>query len=528
MGMWLGTVPAFRYERHFGDRVVRCYTERHEGIEQMFAAAVDRWPDAEAVVDGATRLSYRGLDARVEAIAAGLQRRGVGTGDRVALFLGNSVEFVAILYAIARIGAISVPINIREQAPGLAYILGHCGAAAVFFDPALEERLPPDGSAPAIRVRIGDGLDALTADAGAAERAPAGGDETGMIMYTSGTTGRPKGAMLSQVGLVIAAMSYVALMGLRAGERSAVPAPMSHITGITAGILPMPLVGGCVLNLRAFKAALFLDFAAAERMSFVVMVPAMYALCLLQPGIRDLDLSRWRVGAYGGAPMAAVTIEQLKQMLPSLDLMNVYGSTETLGPQVMCPPGESLRKREFVGVAIPTADILIMDDDGVEMPRGEIGEIWIRGGSVAGGYWNDPEATAREFFAGFWKSGDLGLMDEEGFIKVLDRKKDMLNRGGFKIYSSEVEHVLMALPGILEAAIVGKPCPVLGERVHAFITVTDDAPDTATITAYCKANLSDYKVPESWTVGRDPLPRNPNGKLLKREMRDELLKSLAA
>ncbi|MNI22015.1 Long-chain-fatty-acid--CoA ligase FadD13 [compost metagenome] len=328
--------------------------------------------------------------------------------------------------------------------------------------------------------------------------------------------------MLTHLGLVIAAMNYVTVAGLRAGDRASVAVPMTHVTGISGGLLPMLLIGGAVLSTRAFKAKAFLERAAADRMTFVVMVPAMYALCLLQPEFDQLDLSAWRVGGYGGAPMAAATIERLASSLPGLALINCYGSTETAGPQAMCPPGDTLRKRDCVGRAIPTGEIIIMDEDGVQVPLGEIGEIWIRGASVAPGYWKNPEATAKEFQAGFWKSGDLGSIDAEGFVRVLDRKKDMLNRGGYKIYSSEVEHVMMAFPGVVEAAIIAKPCPVLGERVHAVVMVTAEIFDESQLQAHCASALSNYKVPETFTVVREPLPRNANGKLMKRELRENL------
>ncbi len=530
MSKWLGTIPAIHHEQHFGDRVVRCFKERPGGIEQLFSEAVKQWPNAEAIVDGPRRFTYRELDRMVESFAAGLQVQGQTAGDRIALLLGNSAEFVIALYAIARIGAISVPVNIREQASGLAYILNHCTASAIVYDDTLEERLPTSDDVPSLRVRImsGDGgtglsFASLLASENAVVRQPGEGEDIGMILYTSGTTGRPKGAMLPHMGLVMAVINCVAVMGFREGERSAVPVPMSHITGITGCMLPMLPIGGCILVFREFKALHFIELAVQERMTYVHMVPAMYILCLMQEAFARADLSSWRMGVYGGAPMAPATIEKFQERLPHLRLMNAYGSTETVGPQVICPPSDTMRKSDFVGIPIPTADILIMDDDGREVLCGQTGEIWIRSGSVSPGYWSDLEATAREFCAGFWKSGDLGLIDEEGFIKIFDRKKDMLNRGGYKIFSAEVEQVLMALDGVVEAAIVGKPCPVLGERVHAFITITSNGPDEMRLSDYCRQNLSAYKVPESFTISYDPLPRNANGKLLKRVLRELVL-----
>ena len=239
-------------------------------------------------------------------------------------------------------------------------------------------------------------------------------------------------------------------------------------------------------------------------------------------GLAQADLSAWRVGGYGGAPMPLSTIDELQQRVPTLMPLNCYGATETTSPATMIPAGRTRDHADSVGVALPAADIRVMDDDGRELPAGQTGELWIAGPMVVPGYWANPEATAASFTAGWWHSGDLGSVDAQGFVRVFDRKKDMLNRGGFKIYSVEVENTLMGWPGVLEAAVVGRPCPVLGERVHAFVHAPAGAVDEAALRAHCAAQLADYKVPESLTFSDTPLPRNANGKLMKRLLRDQL------
>ncbi|MFM7011632.1 MAG: class I adenylate-forming enzyme family protein, partial [Betaproteobacteria bacterium] len=230
----------------------------------------------------------------------------------------------------------------------------------------------------------------------------------------------------------------------------------------------------------------------------------------------------WRIGGYGGAPMPVSVIDGLAQKLPGLTLLNAYGATETTSPTTMMPAGETRTHADTVGVPLPCADVRIMDDEGHEVPRGETGEIWIGGPMVVPGYWENPQATAESFTAGYWHSGDLGSMDAQGYIRLYDRKKDMLNRGGYKIYSVEVENCLMGIPGVLEAAIVGRPCPVLGERVHAFLYAPDCAHDDKLVLAHAKASLADYKVPETITWLDHPLPRNANGKVMKRLLRELL------
>lgn len=202
--------------------------------------------------------------------------------------------------------------------------------------------------------------------------------------------------------------------------------------------------------------------------------------------------------------------------------MNTYGATETSSPSTTMPAELAATRLASVGLPVPNCRIIIVDERGVELPRGEAGEIWIAGPSVVKGYWNRPDADAESFTAGYWHSGDIGSMDEDGFVYVLDRKKDMINRGGLKIFSAEVESVLASHPGVVESAIVARPCPVLGERVHAFVTVREPAPSPAELQRFVGERLSDYKVPETLTLTAEPQPRNANGKILKRQLRDAL------
>jgi long-chain acyl-CoA synthetase len=252
-----------------------------------------------------------------------------------------------------------------------------------------------------------------------------------------------------------------------------------------------------------------------------VMVPAMYNLCLLQRDFDDYDLSSWRIGGYGGAPMPVATIERLAAKIPGLRLINAYGATETTSPATMMPSELTARHIDSVGLPCPGTSIRVMNAEGRELPPGEIGEIWIGGGQVIKGYWKNPRATAESFTGGYWHSGDLGSVDADNFVRVLDRQKDMINRGGLKIYSAEVESVLASHPAVVESAIIARPCPVLGERVHA-VVVTREPISGEALRSWCAERLSDYKVPETLVVSVDPLPRNANGKVMKRQLREAL------
>jgi acyl-CoA synthetase (AMP-forming)/AMP-acid ligase II len=520
-------MSAIRLEAHYGDRVVRCFAQRPASVYAMFRAAAERNPRGEALVCGNERITWADLAQRAERAAAGLARHGIGRGDRVALLLGNRNEFVIALLAALRLGAIAVPINVREQTPELAYVLNHCAAKLIVHETELAARLPAPVDVPGLAHRIAvDRFDALIGSEAAPPYAEPHEEDVATILYTSGTTGRPKGAMLTHLGYVHSAMHYVQAMALTAADRSVAAVPLSHVTGVIALIATQLLAGGTLILMPAFKAADFLALAAREKMTHTVLVPAMYNLLLLQPDFDAHDLSAWRIGGFGGAPMPLATIERCAAKLPRLQLMNLYGATETTSPATLMPPQFTRDHLDSVGLPAPCAEIVVMDDAGRELPRGETGEIWIRGPMVVPGYWNDPQATQREFTGGFWRSGDLGSIDAAGFVRVYDRKKDLINRGGYKVYTAEVESVLAEHPAVLEAAVVAKPCPVLGERVHAYVAVRAEVSPQA-LRAHCAARLADYKVPESYTMTAEPLPRNANGKLLKRLLRERLLQTLS-
>lgn len=522
----------WRRERLFGDRVVLCRADRPNDLCALFKQSAKRAPLRDALVLGEQRLSWRDLETIVEETSAGLEHWGITQGDRVALMVGNRPEYVIALFAVARLGSILVPISVREQASGIAYILEHSGARLLIAEETYADRLPAKVesigelqqviSVPSVPTdRYFDDLRAR--DGSRAEAVHIHEEDLFALVYTSGTTGRPKGAMVSHVNVIHAAMIYQQTMDLRDGECSIIAVPMTHITGITALIAPMALVAGTLVIVSEFKASEFLELAASNRVTHTLIVPAMYNLLLLREDFSSYDLSEWRIGGYGGAPMPAPTIELLAKALPSLRLMNCYGATETVCPVALMPPEFAYDRRNQVGLPAPGCEIVIMDAQGREVPAGQPGEIWMRSVTVVQGYWHNAEATRDSFVGGFWRSGDVGAVDEADFISVLDRLKDMINRGGYKIYTTEVESVLSEFPGILECAVVAKPCPVLGERVHAFVALKSGATVNETeMKGFCESRLADYKVPESFTVSPDPLPRNANGKLMKRAMQASL------
>ncbi|HET8748418.1 MAG TPA: long-chain fatty acid--CoA ligase, partial [Ramlibacter sp.] len=328
-----------RDERHFGDRVLRCFAERPPHLPALLAAAAQD-PQALALVDGVRRWSWQALREESTRLADGLRGLGVRPGDRVVLLAPNRAEFVIATHGVLQLGAVLVPVSMREAGPGIAYILNQCRASVVIADPAMTVLVPPslaDGT-PLQRVALpgaaaGEGWlrwHALTDQPPShfADAAP-GEEEPAVILYTSGTTGAPKGAVLTHFNLIHSVLHYRHALGLRAGECGLLAVPGSHVTGLVALILAMAGVGGSVVLLADFKAAASLALVARERITYTLMVPAMYALWLREPALQETDLSSLRLAGFGGAPMAPATIEGLRANCPGIRLFNAYGSTET-------------------------------------------------------------------------------------------------------------------------------------------------------------------------------------------------------
>jgi len=515
-------------ETHFDGYKLRCFTRRPANLNAMFAEALTRNRDGEAVVCVDTRLNYKQLDQKVAVLAAGLHAKGISRGDRVAMLIGNRIEFLTVLLATLRLGAIAVPINIREQTPQLSYILNHCDAALLIHDRELNGKVPQTDGLGYLKHRycIGGATEASQDFTALTETrktitvpSSINEEDVAIILYTSGTTGRPKGAMLTHFNIIHSAIHFELCMELGDGERSLLAVPASHVTGLVAVLFTMLRVAGCTVMMGTFEAQAFLQTAAKERVTQTLIVPAMYNLFLMRCEIADHNLAAWRIGGYGGAPMPQSTIEALSQKLPNLILVNAYGSTEACSPATMIPLGMGKARADSIGIALPCADIRVVDENGKDLSVDEHGELWIGGPMVVPGYWDDEEKTQTEFQNGYWKSGDVGSRDAQGFFRLHDRKKDMIIRGGYNIYSAEIENVITAHEAVVECAAIGRPDEVLGEKMEVFVHTGNMVISTKEIIAYCAARLADYKVPDFVNFTATTLPRNANGKIVKRELR---------
>lgn len=519
-----------RRETHYDGRDMRCFADRPLTIDASFRGAIAAGPDRTAVIAGEKRLSYRALDEGVDRLSAGFVALGLAKGDRIALLMGNRFQFVEIVLAAARLGLIAVPLNVRNRRPELTFMLGQCGARALIYDAEGIEDQPMPADLPALQFRIA--LDAkaspehlaygklVSTDALTGAPDGPGEEDPFCILYTSGTTGRPKGAVITHLGVIHSLEHYRRAFALGPGDVSALAVPASHVTGLVALVLAALHGGGALCIMHSFRARDFLALVEQERVTFTLMVPAMYNLCLLCPELDSFDLSTWRAGGFGGAPMPVATIERLHEAIPTLALSNVYGATETTSPVTLLPPEDALSHSGSVGRTLPCADIRVVDVDDCDVGAGERGELLIGGPMVIPRYWENAEADARSFEKGYWRSGDIGSVDADGYVAIHDRLKDVINRGGYKIYCVEVENVLAEYPGVVECAVFGIPDEVLGERVCAVLV--GDIGDREALIDHCRARLADYKLPEWVEISPEPLPRNANGKILKQMLRRDV------
>ena len=513
-------------ETHHG-RSLRCYPRRARTLGAVLGQAAEQVPAREAVVAHDRRLTWRELRDEVDRMAAALHvRHGIKPGDRVALLLLNSAEFCVAVLACARLGAIAVTLNTKLKAPELAFMLGHSGARVLLMHAAVWDEIAPiRAGIPCERIYVAGavppGAHALETlrEPSAPPAVAVGEDDPAFILYTSGTTGRPKGAIATHLGIISSNVSFERCMGLRDGDRTLVAVPLFHVTGLIGQFLTMAWIGGTTVIMRTFDAAEAVHQLDAERITHMIAAPTVFTMMRQQPGHRAAGRTLRTVG-YGGAPTPPDGIAALRAWLPDATLHNAYGMTETCSPATLMPVGEELRRVSSVGWPVPIAELRTVEvGTGRECAAGEVGELWVYGPMVVPGYWANPEATAATMGDGFMRTGDLAKIDADGYVTIMDRLKDMINRGGEKIYCVEVEDVLCAHPDILEAAVVGVADAVYGEVVKACVVPRAGARvDPEDVRRFVGARLAKFKVPREVAV-LDTLPRNPNGKVIKGELR---------
>jgi fatty-acyl-CoA synthase len=527
-----GSVANAVDERQRGERMsVEIPVLRGRGMtmSDQLARHARTTPDVPALrFDGAGR-TYAELDERVTRLARALQQRGVGTGDRLAVLALNGMEAWEAYLAGVRLGAIVVPVNFRLVADEVAYVLADSGAVALVVDAALAEvAAKAREQAPSVTTTLVIGPDYEAAlDAAGNEPLDIVVDEGGpaFIMYTSGTTGRPKGAVLTHRNLLMHVFSQLVTLGADlAAERVAAPgAPLFHIAGLAGGLPPL-LVGGTNVILRSggFDPVAMLDLIERERINNLFLVPAMWAAVVAVPDIASRDLSCLTRISWGAAPASTTLLRTLIDTFPQAEVMTAFGQTECSPVTCLLRGEDSVRKIGSVGTPMLNVEVRIVDDAMNDVPQGEVGEIVYRSPMVMTEYWNKPAETAEAFAGGWFHSGDLVRQDEDGYLYVVDRKKDMIISGGENIYCAEVENVLAAHPKVGEVALIGVPDSRYGEAPLAVIAPRDpvDPPTPEELAAWCREKLARYKNPREYSVV-GALPRNPSGKVLKTQLRTE-------
>jgi acyl-CoA synthetase (AMP-forming)/AMP-acid ligase II len=522
--VWKNAPPSLpmlaRFSRLHGERLITIFEEERVSFEASFRASA--------------------------AIAAELQRRGIGKGDRVALAMMNLPEWPAIFFGITALGAIAVPLNAWWTGPELEYGLADSGAKALLCDRSRHARIAPQlASLPELkhvivsRAETGDRLEDLIGPPGSWKDLPAidlpeAGvlpDDPAAIFYTSGTTGKPKGALGSHRNLMtnILSTGYVtARAALRRGQTPPEPSPrvgllvipLFHVTACSASLMGSMVAGNTSIFMRKWDTVEAMEIIQRERVQVTGGVPTIAWQILEHPDRDKYDLSSLELITYGGAPSAPELVKRIWEEFGALP-GNGWGMTETMATVTAHVGEDYLNRPDSAGPPVPVADLKIVAPDGVtQLPTGEVGELWARGPQIVIGYWNKPEATAETFVDGWVRTGDLAKLDEEGFLTLVDRAKDMIIRGGENIYSIEVENVLYQHPAVIDAALIGIPHHTLGEEPAAIVHLKPGATATEEeLKAWVRDRLAIFKTPVRIVFLDHPLPRNANGKILKKDLK---------
>ncbi len=502
-------------------------------------------------------------------------RYGIRKGDRVALAMRNLPEWAVTFWAAAALGAIIVPLNAWWTGPELAYGLEDSGTALAVVDPQRMARLAPhlddlrrSGLRNVIVVRLEEfgetdslpvgvdpyetvgGSGRLRGATGSAERtsgrpielppAEIDPDDDATIFYTSGTTGKPKGALGTQRNICTNLLS-LAFINARANLTAAsddaskrsgagiqnsylLSVPLFHATGCHSVLVPNTAVGGKLVMMRRWNPERALELIERERVTIFGGVPTMAWQVLDSPDFATRDTSSVRTVAYGGAPAPPELVRRIKEHFPGGSARNGYGLTETSSVTTMNTGDDYVRKPDSVGPPVPVCEVRVIDPLGADLPTGTVGELLIKGPNVVRGYWNKPHATAATFADGWLHSGDLARLDDDGFVYIVDRAKDMVIRGGENVYSVEVESAIYEHPAVAEVAVIGISHKVLGEEVGAVVVLREGARLNAEdLKGFLDGRIAAFKIPAHIWFRSESLPRNPAGKVLKREIRDEML-----
>jgi long-chain acyl-CoA synthetase len=474
-----------------------------------------------ATVCGDTRHTYAEFWSRCRRLGAALQRAGIGPGERVAILADNSHQYLEVYAGVPAAGRVVVPMNTRHAEPELLYALEDSGARVLLTD-----RDPGKLAACVERVvHMTDEYESLIAGEDEARLGvDLAGDTLARLFYTGGTTGASKGVMLSHANLIANTFHWMSHIPHQGSDKVLIVAPLFHAAG-TIGVFANIWTGGTQVVLPSFDAVGALDLVESEGCTATLGVPTMLSALAEEQSARPRRTDSLRMITHGGSPIATELLRRVHQAFPSAELVEIYGATE-LSPLATAQrheerfiDGERVRS---CGQAVPGVEVRILGGDGGELPTGEVGEVTVRGPTVMQGYWNKPEQTASVLREGSYWTGDLGYMDDEGFVYLVDRSKDMIVSGGENVYSTEVEEVLYRHPAVLEAAVFGVPDEKWGEAVWAAVHLREGQGSVGSddLVRFCRDHLAGYKVPKGVDLHPEALPKSGHGKFLKRSLRE--------
>ena len=491
----------------------------------------DRFPAATAAVYGAQRLTHAELSRRVHALCNAIKSTGIGHGEVVSVLMKNSLDFLTCSFAINGAGAIFLPLNVRLSIDELCYILGHSGCRLLILDQDFLAGIPEiRRRCPQLRTVVAAGQESGTADVRLADLltshdwtstsfADVAGSDVSRLMYTSGTTARPKGVPLTYENILWKIFDHTIELGLTASDRTLIAGPMYHVGAFDLPGVGTLYVGGSLVILPRFDAAEVMATIARESVTNVWLPPAMLNSIFQMEDPGAFDTSTLRFITNGGEKMPIALIELFRKIFPTAWLADSFGMTETASGDTFLDPEQMTRKLGSVGKPVLHLDVRILRPDGTEASPRESGELLLRGPKVFGGYWRDEQATREAFVDGWFRTGDIAHADEDGYLFIDDRKKDMIISGGENIASPEVERVLFSHPAVLEAAVIGIPDERWGEVPKAVVALKPGSTsDAEELIQFCGRHLARFKVPKVVEFV-DALPRTPTGKVLKRDLR---------
>src|SRR3954466_8090787 len=508
---------------------------RQHSVGDLLHRTAQRYPDKLAVVSGERRVTFGEFDAAVNSAAHALADRGLRKGDRLPLLSHNCWQYAGLVFATAKLGVVLVPVNFMLGADEIAFILDHSGAAGLITEDALaptaEQAMAAAGMSSgvwgwiplsgAVAADSWEDVDSWI-DAGnpGEPDVPIADDDPLRLMYTSGTESRPKGVMLSSRSLIAQYVSCAIDGGMTGDDVEVHALPMYHCAQLDCFFSVDVYLGATSIILPGPDPAALLATIARERVTKLFCPPTVWISLLRHPDFDSTDLSSLRKGYYGASPMPVEVLRELQRRLPDVALWNFYGQTEMAPLATILRPHEQLERAGSAGRAALNVETRLVDDDGNPVPPGQIGEIVHRSPHAALGYYNDEEKTAEAFAGGWFHSGDLGVMTEDGYLSVVDRKKDMIKTGGENVASREVEEAIYELDGVAEVAVFGIAHPYWVEAVTAVVVPKPGATLAADeLMAFCRARMAGFKAPK-YVVVVDELPKNATGKILKRDLRE--------